>query len=195
MDQNCYGGTLKRILFLFVCSLFADSQPDTFSKFPNRVFVETGSSWGIGIERALHARFDSIYSIEVGEDLFKHCVKQFADHPEVHLFHGDSGRLLYDIIKHVDEPITFWLDAHTDETVPAWRKHSPVMEELEAIKRHPIKTHMILIDDVRLFGTLLFDFVTLAEIVNKILEINPNYEITYTNGYITNDILVAQIKG
>ena len=186
---------MKFCFYLFAFSLFADAQPDTFSKFPNKVFVETGSSWGIGIDMALNAGFKTIYSIEFSKDLFNHCAKRFESRPEVILFWGDSGPLLYDIIKEIDEPITFWLDAHTAENGPEWPKHSPIMEELEAIKRHPIKTHTILIDDVRLFGTELFDYVILPEITNKILEINPDYEISYTAGYQPNDVLVAKIKG
>lgn len=76
-----------------------------------------------------------------------------------------------------------------------WEKtYSPVLQELEQIKKHPIKNHTILIDDVRLFGTIEFDYVTLDQIIDKVLEINPNYNISFVPGYVQNDILVAQIK-
>lgn len=180
---------------LFCAHLWADGRSETFAKFPNRVFVETGSSYGNGIDMALSVGFRSIYSIEVQRDLFQHCKERFANHPEVVLFHGYSEDLLYDIIKDIDEPITFWLDGHGHEDSPMLgRKYSPIMQELEAIKKHPIKTHTIMVDDVRLFGSLLFDHVPASDIVNKVLEINPNYEISYELGYVSNDILVAKIR-
>jgi L-rhamnose mutarotase len=65
------------------------------------------------------------------------------------------------------------------------------MEELKQIKDHSIKNHTILIDDRRLFGTA--DFLDISEDTIKaaILEINPNYQFSYENGFIENDILVA----
>lgn len=173
--------------------LSADGRPETFVKYPNKVFVETGSSHGNGIEMAINVGFRSIYSMEIRGDLLQHCKERFADHPEVVLFNGYSEDILYDVIKDINEPITFWLDGHTDCPAPG-RKYSPIMEELEAIKKHPIKTHTIMIDDVRLFGTHEFDHVSTSEIINKILEINPNYEILYELGYVSNDILVARVR-
>lgn len=70
---------------------------------------------------------------------------------------------------------------------------SPILQELEAIKNHPIKNHTILIDDVRMFGTRDFDGVTLDQITDKLREINPNYSIFFEKGYQANDILVACI--
>ena len=74
------------------------------------------------------------------------------------------------------------------------KTNSPILQELDQIKKHHIKSHTILIDDVRLFGTHEFDYVTLDQIIDKILEINPSYKISFVPGYVNNDILVAQIK-
>ncbi|HRI35351.1 MAG TPA: hypothetical protein PLD02_16495, partial [Saprospiraceae bacterium] len=69
----------------------------------------------------------------------------------------------------------------------------PVLLELEAIKQHSIKTHTILIDDCRFFGTEGFDYITIDQVIKSLLEINPSYQFKYENGYTADDILVAYI--
>jgi hypothetical protein len=61
-------------------------------------------------------------------------------------------------------------------------------------KKSSCKNHTILIDDRRLLGTDEFMFITEDQIREKLLEINPDYEITYEDGYQANDIIVARIK-
>lgn len=73
------------------------------------------------------------------------------------------------------------------------------MYELEQIKKHPIKTHTIMIDDVRLFGSPEFDFITLDKVKKKLKEINSDYTFEYADSKIKgkiqkNDILIAKIK-
>jgi hypothetical protein len=70
----------------------------------------------------------------------------------------------------IDEPVTFWLDAHESSAT------STLLQELEVLKNHPIKTHSILIDDLRMWKRhkIGFDTEILKE---KLLEINPNYKI------------------
>ena len=63
----------------------------------------------------------------------------------------------------------------------------------EKIKKHSINTHTLLIDDMRLFGKAAHDFITIDEVKNKILEINSNYEISFLNSNVKNDILLAKI--
>jgi hypothetical protein len=67
------------------------------------------------------------------------------------------------------------------------------MLELEGIKKHPIKTHTLLIDDLRNwckdnqnigFGP--------KELCNFIIKINDQYIFRYENGYCENDILVTK---
>jgi hypothetical protein len=178
-------------LFLFIClSLFGTCQPDTFSKFPNEYFVETGSAQGYGIEAALKSGFKNVRSIDINPQYYELCMQKFSSNSSVKLFLGDSSEGLFDVISDINFPITFWLDAHiaTGET------GCPILQELEVIEKHPVKNHTILIDDVRLFGTYHFDFIPLSRVVDKIMEINPNYQISYTDGFVINDILVAEIK-
>jgi hypothetical protein len=50
-----------------------------------------------------------------------------------------------------------------------------------------------LIDDIRQFGTEDFDFLTLADVMKRILDINPSYVFTLEHGYVKHDILVAYV--
>lgn len=186
---------MKWLIFLVPAFLFSWAKPEFFNQFPNRYFVETGSYAGEGIEMALQAGFTEIHSIELAECWYNECLKKFELYPNVHLWFGDSGLILDQVIEGIQEPITFWLDGHwSGGTTAKGPSSTPILKELEAIQRHPIKTHTILIDDIRCFGTSDFDLIELSQIIQKILEINPNYTITYQDGFQTNDILIAQAK-
>lgn len=178
---------------LWTCSLCSWSLPDTFTNHPNRYFVETGSFLGDGIERALESGFTEIYSIDLEEVHIEQCKKRFEGKSQVHLFAGSSDVWLDKIIESIHEPITFWLDAHSCGEPVAGEVNNPILKELAIIAKHPIKTHTILIDDVRLFGTKYFDHITLSELIRKIKQINPAYQISYQDGFVKRDILVAKV--
>jgi len=71
--------------------------------------------------------------------------------------------------------------------------NSPILNELQNIKNHHINTRTILIDDVRLFGTNEFDFVTEGMILQALISINPEFNLYYQDGYQRNDVLVAEV--
>lgn len=171
-----------------------------FNKYPNEVLVETGTFIGEGIMDALDNGFNKVISFEVVENLYLRCKQKFADNPKVQLVHGSSGKLLYETIKDIDTDITFWLDGHYSNGNTGYDKDHicPILQELDQIGKHR-KTHTILIDDCRLFrkssnGGLdgLFD-IDQHVVIAKLKEINPNYVITYENGFVPNDIIVAYI--
>jgi hypothetical protein len=120
-------------------------------RFNLRVFVETGTFAGEMIDAVL-GRFDRIFSIELDQGWYEKAVKRFADRPEVTLLHGDSGTRLPDVLRQVKEPALFWLDAHYSGPVTArGALDSPIVQELEAIAAHPVRGHVVLIDDMRDF--------------------------------------------
>ena len=142
---------------------------------------------------ALEVGFAEIYSIELAPQYYQHCVQRFAAYPNVRILQGDSAELLPKILEHIDAPATFWLDGHYMWIDTARGKtNSPILAELESIRQHGIKTHTIMIDDVRQFGTIHFDFIELDDITQKIQEINPNYKFSFGAGLIPNDILIAE---
>ena len=168
---------------------------DLFKKYLNPVFVETGSYLGIGIQNAIDAGYDKIYSIELSDGYYDICVKRFTNNKKVHLIKGDSGEILKDVIKDINENTTFWLDGHySGGDTAIGKSQSPLMSELDAIKEHKIKTHVIIIDDLRCWKISEECDFSIDSIIKKLYEINENYKLVYENGFVSNDILIAVIK-
>ena len=171
---------------------FQTSSKELFQKHPNPVFIESGTYYGDGVQAAIDAGFKTIYSIELDENLYKLCADRFKDNTNVEIIFGDSHLVLDDLLHKIDSPATFWLDGHWAGGGTSRGKYeSPLVQELEAIGRHHIKNHTILIDDLRCWNKNVqgFDKVTL---IKACLQINPYYTISLDKGYIENDILIAQ---
>ena len=176
----------------------ANMGPGGFSPFPNYYFVETGSFRGDSIAKALQTRlFTEIYSMDIDPICVQNCSRRFKSHRNVHITQGDTARDLGKFIQKIDQPATFWLDAHNGAPDPYGARNTPLLDELEQIKHHPIKTHTLLIDDMHCCETILFDFMTREQIAQKVLEINPNYKISYVNGgddgEYPNNVMVARV--
>jgi hypothetical protein len=192
--QSCFLAAF--FLFSTTQSVFSYTSSEVFHHHLKRVFVETGSYQGDGIQNALDAGFEEIYSIELSPRWFNYCTDRFQNNPHVHLYLGDSSTVLRMVLEEIDEPATFWLDGHCSLGNPLTAKgdrNSPILEELDLIGNHGIKTHTLLIDDVRLFGSDEFDYVDKNEIIEAVKKINPDYRIYYEDGYVRNDVLVAEI--
>jgi hypothetical protein len=166
---------------------------ELFQKYMNPVFIETGSLVGDGIQHALNAGFKTVYSIELSKALYDICVNRFKSYDNVHIILGDSSKELDLLLNMIKEPATFWLDGHDSGGGTARGEiESPLMQELEIISKHPIKTHTLIIDDLRCWHKEIQGFDT--EIIkSKCLEINPGYSFIFEDGFIENDILVAKI--
>lgn len=168
---------------------------EIFKKYLNDMFIETGSYLGDGIQQALNVGFQNIISIELSDKYYSISTNRFINNHNIKIIKGDSYKVLPDIIKDINTPITFWLDVHYSCEDTALGDHwSPLIQELDAIKEHNIKTHTILIDDMRCWEepNATHGFYK-DDIFKKLLEINPNYEFTYEDGLQKNDILVAHI--
>ncbi len=173
--------------------MYQTSNKELFQKYLNPVFIETGTYYGDGVREALLAGFETIYSIELSKELWEYCLNRYKDYPNVHLVFGDSHLVLDELLNKINEPVTFWLDGHyAGEGTTMGQFESPLLQELEAIGRHHIKTHILLIDDLRNWSVAVQGFDT-EIIIRKCLEVNPDYKFTYENGYVPNDILVARV--
>ena len=173
------------------------------NKYPNKYFIETGTYLGDGIQKALESNsFDYIYSIEI--DTLRHLTNRetYSIYENVTVIKGDSGELLKLVLKHIDVPCTFWLDAHFcgDESEYG-SKWCPLVEELEAIKNHKIKTHTIIVDDYRCMDNMHFDkernipvgFPGKKKLLETLQSINPDYSIKFLDGAVPNDVVIARI--
>lgn len=164
--------------------------PDTLRKYAGRsdIFIETGTHTGRTVQTAKGFGFKKIYSIELSDKWYKSNRAKFAGSPRVKIIHGNSGSKLRELLATINQPCLLWLDAHYSGGDTA-NSRVPIYDELAALADHHIKTHTILIDDMRGFGD---------KVVNAVKKINPSYKITYEDGVhaariFKNDILVAMV--
>ena len=120
-------------------------------RFGLRVFVETGTFAGDTID-AVKQHFARIVSIELDPGWHARAVERFRSDPHISLLHGDSGVRLREVLASLTEPALFWLDAHYSGPITARGVlDSPIAQELAALRAHPVKEHVVLIDDIREF--------------------------------------------
>ena len=175
---------------------------NVFHKYPNKYFIETGSYYGDGIQKALDSgAFEKIISIEITPKYYEICKERFKDNENVRIILGDSVKELSKAIRSIRSPITFWLDGHYTEPTTDFSDIGgwfPLMQELDIIKKHKLKNHCIIIDDIRLFNPSYCFFnkhnIFKKDIVEKVMEINSEYKIIYEDGTAKDDILVTTIE-
>ncbi len=187
---------LPLCVFFFLVA-YANMPIGHFQHFPNYYFVETGTLNGNGVRNAMIGNaFGEYHTLEVSPYLYQEAKKSLRQFPNVLCHIGNSAHVLQTVIKRMNKPITFWLDAHVFPPVEG-KQNCFLLEELEAIKSHPIKEHTILIDDIHCCGHDSFDYITLDQLKEKLLEINPNYQFALIdggdNGEVKEYILAAYI--
>jgi len=115
-------------------------------------FIETGTHLGdtlayVAQQKGVHAT-----SIELDEAYFRAAKQRFLRYTNVTILQGDSGKLLPEHVRQLQEPALFWLDGHySGGDTGKGELDTPVSAELEAILGSPVKGHVILIDDARCF--------------------------------------------
>jgi hypothetical protein len=161
-----------------------------------RIFCETGTARGEGLQAALDwGRFEELYSIEANVDAFTQASSRFAACRQVELLLGDAGKVLPQLLRTIREPCVFWLDSHwsTGEApLPPGYSPCPLLAELRALAEHPVKDHVILIDDIRYFwqGIPQWGNIHVGQIVQMLLEVNPLGWLRFEHGVTPGDILV-----
>ena len=171
------------------------STTENFKKYLNNIFVETGSYLGDGIQKAINAGYKNIISIELSDKYHSICTNRFLSNPNVSIIKGDSFKVLPNIMENINEQVTFWLDGHHSCGDTALGEYwCPLMQELNVIKSHHIKTHTIMIDVMRCWElpNPVHGFYK-EDIFKKLLEINSEYKFIYEDGHVKNDILIAYI--
>ncbi len=181
--------------------------------FALSTFVETGTFRGDTIASLRHD-FDELISIEISEDLHEKACGRFATHSNIILLRGDSASQLPRALgQRGDSGAFIWLDAHYSGSETAKGAHNtPIIQEVENIRRYGTGKDVIVIDDLRLFwevrdgflkhesvggyppahtvagrfnqGTREYDFFVLFDA----LLVVPK---TYRNSYLPTPVLVA----
>lgn len=197
---------IKKITFLlfFVLlnnALEADVAHGVLEKYKNNnIFICTGIYSCVSLARALNAGFTELHGIDENDVLvdhariiFPHDINNNPYNVKNYNFHLGGLEKLEAVISHINTPITFLLSScfpDMDGTTT-----NRILDELEIIKRHPIKRHTILVEYVNYAGTSRFGNISLDAIKAKLLAINPYYKFSLEKGGILekeeNAILVA----
>ncbi len=150
--------------------------------FDCKIFVETGTYNGKTTEYASN-HFDKCVTIELDETLYKRAVEKFKNKNNVQVRHGDSGTILPEFLRSINERTLFWLDAHyCGRNTAKGKSNTPIMEEILAIMNHPV-SHVILIDDARMY--LGFDgYPSIRELRKLVNKVGKGYEMTILNDII-----------
>lgn len=120
------------------------------------VAIETGTYKGNTAEW-LAEHFEQVYTLEAFESRYHKTKERIGHIPNLHMVLGDSRTALMPILRTLNEPVLFYLDAHwIGDAQHAYQigDECPLREELEAVLRHEAEIgqqHVILIDDARLF--------------------------------------------
>ncbi|HET6979570.1 MAG TPA: hypothetical protein VFI24_24775 [Pyrinomonadaceae bacterium] len=150
---------------------------DYATKFNTRVLIETGTYLG-DMVHAMKKSFARIVSFELDQQLAAQARARFAGESHIEIIQGDSGRLLGDLLKTIEEPCLFWLDGHYSGGITAkGALETPIKNELNFILSHPVKNHVILVDDARCF-TGENDYPTIDELQNLVHEQNPGLKFS-----------------
>ncbi|MBI2196495.1 hypothetical protein HYU45_02665 [Candidatus Daviesbacteria bacterium] len=116
------------------------------------ICIETGTYLGMMV-KAVKNNFSKIYTIELDKKLFKNAKRKFAHLKQVKVINGDSSKILPRLLKKINQPALFWLDAHYSKGITAkGSKNTPIAAELTFILNHKITNHVILIDDADVFN-------------------------------------------
>jgi hypothetical protein len=115
------------------------------------VFIETGTYLG-HTAGFMAPHVNRCVTMELDSILHDQAISRLADFDNIEVLHGDSAEILPALLETVSEPALFWLDAHySGGRTAKGTLNSPIESELDAIFNHPIKNHVIAIDDARAF--------------------------------------------
>lgn len=143
-------------------------------RFGTRVLVETGTFLG-DMPAELRGAFEAIYTIELSEELHARAVKRFRPWSHIHPLQGDSADVLPSVLAQLSQPALFWLDGHHSGGITARGLLStPIVREVELIFAHPVRNHVLVIDDARCFnGT--DDYPKLDDFLEWVASQRPEY--------------------
>lgn len=198
---------IKHILLLLAAAFsindsFADVSQAVLRKYRrNDVFLCVGIHNCVSFAWAERAGFLEFYGIDEDKILVEHGRIVFpkdlveSNRPIKYAMYHGGLETFEKVINSIDKAVTIFLSNHYFGI-----KQTPVntiLQELDIIKNHPIKNHTILIDDIHYAGMPAFGNITLDDIKNKLLKINPGYTFAFADGghleKEVNAILVAYI--
>ena len=89
------------------------------------------------------------------------------------ILQGDSAIVLPTLLESLHVPTLFWLDGHYSAGNTALGSmETPISAEIDAILIHPVRGHVILIDDARNFDGS-HDYPSLVALKQSVMERSP----------------------
>jgi hypothetical protein len=141
-----------------------------------RRLVETGTFEGEMV-RKVRGAFDAIVTIELSPDLAAEARRALRPHAHIAVLTGDSAAILPGVLRDLRAPALFWLDGHhSGGRTARGERETPLLDELRAIAAHPVRGHVVLIDDARLLGT--GDYPSRECVENLLRAAMPGYRLT-----------------
>ena len=175
-------------------------------KGDNNIFIETGSYRGDGVQLAIDAGYEYIFTTDNDRESINHIDARFYDvnkvldeyaipyGEKITRFLGESIEGLRIAFHYFKTPATIWLDAHWQmlEGTEPGENPFPLLDELAVIKKYGRNDSTILIDDMLI---MQYDIVGYSkkEIEAALLDINPAYKLTYLPNPVINGILIAHL--
>lgn len=157
------------------------------------IFIETGTFYGNTTAEAASI-FSTIHTIELNPSLVQCARNRFAHQRHITVHQGNSPEIFKTLLPELKSQgcILFFLDAHYSggntvagpEGTSAADGITAIRKEISAIKQSGIQNCVILIDDIRGFGTRTegqdflgcWAYPPLKEVCDKLREINNNFE-------------------
>jgi hypothetical protein len=176
-------------------------QLQSLTKYSN-TFIETGTYMGGAAILAHQCGFTDIHTVELSQAIYEAAAPTLSAYP-IKRYLGDTAEQLGLILKnYISTRAVLYLDAHhmvgdqrsaRGEQSAKWSL-SPIRQEMEAIRSHPVKDHVVLIDDIDFFAKRELDFITMEEVKARLFEINPQYQFSVTHGARKNSLLIAAVQ-
>ena len=164
--------------------------PETYLKAyecaKSNIFLELGGHTGEGMQRALDAGFDKVIGIELSIDYSERIKERFFENIKVEVIQGDVELVLMDILNSINRECTIMIDAHYSGGDLGRGLHDdPIFQVLDIIEQHNIKTHTLMVDDMRAYDKTIIE--------SNILKINNKYKLEYLEGLFPKDVLLAYL--
>jgi len=171
-----------------------DINGEDFKKFKGerKILIETGSEKGGGIQSALNAGFESIYSVEIDPKFNNECKERFKDNTNVNLYLGDSIQVLPEILNSINSDFILWLDAHwSGSEYMGEQMHDFLPKELLLLRdyKEKLKNSVIMIDDMNFYRS---NASFCSHVENLLKEIKPSGIIEYYEALSGATILVCK---
>lgn len=113
-------------------------------KYDIKFCIETGTHNGETADE-LGKIFGMVRTIESNPNYYKDAVKRFNNRKDVICIEGNSSTMLKQILRIIEQPVLFYLDAH-------WYNYNPLLEELKTIADFEFNKSIIIIHDFKVPG-------------------------------------------